>query len=135
MCSQKPDCFPGWDDLNPMTLSERRMFPLSCHFIRNLSHPWSAVMEGRTQDAKKTDRKDIRELLGRVISSVDQLPRRVPISGSGSNCPSDLIWRSTLRRLDMYRLDVLRRCLGSGALHPVRVFRESLNPKVLSGVV
>src|SRR6266576_3049272 len=54
MCSQKPDCFPGWSHLNLMTLSERRMFPLSCHYFRNLSHPWSAVMEGWTQDAKKT---------------------------------------------------------------------------------
>lgn len=84
MCSQKLDRFPGWTHLNLMTLSERRMFPLSCHFVRNLSHPWSAVIEGRTQDAKEDDRKDIRELLGRVIfSRSGSTPTTGPYLGFG----------------------------------------------------
>lgn len=83
MCSQKPDCFPGWTHLNLMTLpcQERRMFPPSCHLVRNLSHTRSAVNgTGRKEDDRKVI--DIRE---RALSLPESIHshERVPISGSG----------------------------------------------------
>jgi hypothetical protein len=114
MCSQKLYCFLGWTHLisydpvrttNVAAVMSIRPEPVS--------YPWSAVMEGRTHDAKKNDRWDIRG--APLVSGVDPLPRRVPISGS--NCRFGSNMHSALRHLEMYHPDVLRRCLGSGTLH------------------
>jgi len=133
---QKLDCFPGWTHLHLMTLpcQERQMFPLSCHFVRNLSHPRSAVMEGRTQDAKKTIvRTSGSELWSRYLSTsesgVDPLPRTVFYLGFGF-------------QLSVRTQYSIQPCAGSictlstshgavcvpGTRYPVRVFREA--PKV-----
>ncbi len=92
MCSQKLDCFPGWTHLISYDpVSTMNVAAVMSIRPEPVSYPWSAVMEGRTHDAKKNVVGTFVELLwSRYLSSgVDPLPRRVPISGS--NCPSDPI--------------------------------------------
>jgi hypothetical protein len=85
--------------------------------FRELSCPWSAAMEERTQDVKKIAVWTFEELLGPVIGSGSiHSHERVPLSGFF--CPSEPIKHSMAILPQIVRISqsFYERCLSSGAL-------------------